>query len=287
MEMIHEFIRLTIRMPKTKIQKQWGWWRSTLWQQHQRQTRTSSRNEQDEEHCRHLLELLRSKLVAEDSKEVKAYQVPKIKDLEEALNQQENRYSFRSVTELIAKGIKFKPSETNRLADVAFTPHLFTGHLKLPQIIIDHTTKAKFLNLIALEMCLDDDNHKYEVTSYICFLDSLIDHSQDVMQLRKAGIIYNMLGNDEQVAKLFNEITTDLIVTNSDVYKIVKLGIERHYHTRWKSWIAKLIHDHFDSPWTIVAFTAAIAALLSSLAQTYYAYKSWSSKDQARLQGGE
>ncbi|MBA0860120.1 hypothetical protein Goshw_014218, partial [Gossypium schwendimanii] len=45
----------------------------------------------------------------------------------------------------------------------------------------------------------------------ICFLDSLIDEAEDVKDLRDAGILYNGLGSDEEVAKLFNKMNTDLV----------------------------------------------------------------------------
>ena len=56
-------------------------------------------------------------------------------------------------------------------------------------------------------MCLDFQNDS-AITSYISFLDSLIDEANDVKMLRKAGILYNCLGSDEEVARVFNEIGT-------------------------------------------------------------------------------
>ena len=63
------------------------------------------------------------------------------------------------------------------------------GFLRLPPIIVDDSTRPKFFNLIACEMC-PDFNNDYGVFSYISFLDSLIDEANDVKELRKAGILY-------------------------------------------------------------------------------------------------
>ena len=50
--------------------------------------------------------------------------------------------------------------------------------------------------------------------TYISFLDSLIDEAKDVKELSKAGILYNLLGSDQEVTQLFNEICTDLVPIN-------------------------------------------------------------------------
>jgi hypothetical protein len=90
------------------------------------------------------------------------------------------------------------------LSDISFTTLACLGYLFLPPIIVDDSTRPKFLNLIAYEMCLDFKND-FGVTSYISFLDSLFNEANDVKILRKAGVLYNCLGSDEEVAKLFNE----------------------------------------------------------------------------------
>ena len=85
------------------------------------------------------------------------------------------------------------------------------GYLWLPPLVVDDSTRPKFLNLIAYEMCLDLENN-FGVTSYVSFLDSLIDEPNDVKMLRKARILHNFLGSDEEEAQLFNEIGTDLVM---------------------------------------------------------------------------
>ena len=65
---------------------------------------------------------------------------------------------------------------------------------------MDDSTRPKFLNLIAYEMCLDFEND-FGVTSYMSLLDSLIDEANDVKMLRKAQILHNFLGSNEEVAK--------------------------------------------------------------------------------------
>ncbi|RVW31579.1 hypothetical protein CK203_117209 [Vitis vinifera] len=100
---------------------------------------------------------------------------------------------FGHIKVLKAAGIYSKLSRTSSLTNISFNSYFFYGHLKLPPIIIDSATKARFLNMVAYEMCAEvpDD---YGVASYICFLDNLIDHADDVKELRSKHILYNLLG---------------------------------------------------------------------------------------------
>jgi hypothetical protein len=117
------------------------------------------------------------------------------------------------------------------LSNISFTrQYVFLGYLSLPPIIVDDSTRPKFLNLIAYEMCLDFKND-FGVTSYISFLDSLIDEPNDVKKLRKARVLHNFLGSDEEVAQLFNEIGTDL-VPNPETYMEVKVKIQKFYDNK-------------------------------------------------------
>ncbi|KAE8098669.1 hypothetical protein FH972_016713 [Carpinus fangiana] len=88
--------------------------------------------------------------------------------------------------------------------------------------------------------------------------------------MRKAQVLHNFLGNDQEVADLFNEIGTDL-VPNIEAYKDVKFKIQRYYDKYWITWIAQFFHDHFSSPWTILAFLGVLLGLALIAAQTAYA----------------
>ena len=143
--------------------------------------------------------------------------------------------SFRHIKELKAAGIHLKRSRTSFLTDISFKSCFFCGYLKLPQIIIDDFTKPKFLNTVAYEMC-QDGPYDYAVTYYMCFLYDIIDHADDVKELRSKHILSNLLGSDEDVAQLFNEISNDLV--DPEAYKDVKDRIQEHYNKRMNTWIA-------------------------------------------------
>ena len=138
----------------------------------------------------------------------------------------------------------------------------------MSQKIVDDSTGPKFFKLIAYEMCPDFDND-FGITSYMSFLDSLIDVPKDVIDLRKAAILHNLLGNDEEVALVFNEIGTDL-VPNPVIYRKVRVQIQNYFEMKSMTWISQVIHTHFDSPWTVIAFLAAFFVLGLSVVQTVY-----------------
>ncbi|XP_041027978.1 UPF0481 protein At3g47200-like [Juglans microcarpa x Juglans regia] len=219
----------------------------------------------------HLLDLLRSSLLGLESGSENA---TKNGEIREAKNNVSDWQSYRNVQELKAAGIHVKRSKAKSLGGISFSRRLnfYPGFLWLPPLIVDDSTGPKLLNLIAYEMCLDFEND-FGITSYVSFLDSLIDEANDVKELRKAHVLFNLLGSDEEVAKLFNEIGTDL-VPDLDKYTNVKTQIQEYYEKTWVPWVAEFFHNHFSSPWTLLAFLGALFALALSATQTWYAVDS-------------
>ncbi|KAE9445182.1 hypothetical protein C3L33_22919, partial [Rhododendron williamsianum] len=149
-------------------------------------------------------------------------------------------YSRRSAKDFKTVGIHCKPSSSYQFTDIEFKSKFSYGILTLPKIIIDDTTKSMLLNLAAYEACPDNANDM-GVTSYICFMDSIIDQDEDVKELRP------------------------------HTYLQVKSGIEKHHRISWKSWIAEWHHSYFRSPWACIAVAAAILAITLSVVQTVLA----------------
>ncbi|XP_057964441.1 UPF0481 protein At3g47200-like [Malania oleifera] len=180
-------------------------------------------------------------------------------------------HSFRSVKDMKKVGVNFRPSKTGRFTDISFKQHLFAGCLELHPVIVDDYTKSILLNLVAYEACLGTDDD-LQITAYICFMDALIDHAEDVTELRSSGILFNLLGNDQKVADLFNEIAENLV--GNDFYRVVQHKIDHHQNSKIRVWMAEWLHDHFSSPWTVLAFIGAIVAIGLSITETYFAIKS-------------
>ncbi|TYH47072.1 hypothetical protein ES332_D11G386100v1 [Gossypium tomentosum] len=173
-------------------------------------------------------------------------------------------HTFRNVKELKKAGIWLKASKTSCLSDISFNHIFFVGKLRLPPITFDDST----MNLIAYEMCPDFKND-FTVTSYMDFLDSLIHEAEDVKELRGAGILYNRLGGDEEVAKLIKKMNTD-VVRSQTTYSEVEQQIYNHCKNMWIQCPAQAYHTCFRTRWTFFAFVGAIAALFVSSLQTHY-----------------
>ncbi|RYR40860.1 hypothetical protein HN51_026829 [Arachis hypogaea] len=60
---------------------------------------------------------------------------------------------------------------------------------------VDGSTAPFFLNLVAHEMWPNFRNN-FEISSFIVFMNSLIDQPEDVKELRLADVLINKLAND-------------------------------------------------------------------------------------------
>ncbi|GKV40797.1 hypothetical protein SLEP1_g48399 [Rubroshorea leprosula] len=257
---------------------------SLLQQQQQSQQRLQQQQQQpqqisifisDEEDPAHLLALLHRELIGVKSKSKKQQQVNKSDGfwgtLERACSKSQNRqYTFRGATELKGNGIFFKARHDNRtrgVTDIEFCDNSCMPTIELHPIVVDDSTIPKLLNLIAYEMCPDFRND-YGITTYVAFLDSLIDKGEDVKELRVAGVLHNGLGSDEAVARLFNQIS-DYLVPNPDLYSHLQRRIQVHCNSVWASDLAQLYHTYFRTPWSFLVFLGAIAGLLLTGLQTY------------------
>ncbi|XP_062168133.1 UPF0481 protein At3g47200-like [Alnus glutinosa] len=225
---------------------------------------------QEERDPTHLLDLLRTRLLGPLQSPGKTRKRPCRKIRQE---DSQDWQSYRNVQELKAVGIQLKRSGRNYLRNISFTRlfDFYPGYLWLPPITVDDSTGPQFMNLIAYEMCLDFHND-FGITSYVSFLDSLIDEASDVKDMRKAHVLRNCLGSDQEVADLFNDIGTDL-VPNSETYKDVKFQIQGYYEDNCMTWMAQFFHDRFSAPWTVLGFLGVLVGLALTVIQTWYAVR--------------
>ncbi|KAK4260117.1 hypothetical protein QN277_003274 [Acacia crassicarpa] len=169
------------------------------------------------------------------------------------------------VTELKEAGIKFRKRKTDRFWDINFK----NGILRMPRLLIHDGTKSLFSNLIAFEQShLDCSN---DITSYVIFMDNLINSPADVGYLHYCGIIEHWLGSDAEVAVLFNRLCQEVVFDiNNSYLSPLSVALNRYYDHRWNTWRASLKHNYFSNPWAIISFVAAVVLLLLTFAQTYY-----------------
>ncbi|KAM7530041.1 hypothetical protein LguiB_033451 [Lonicera macranthoides] len=172
--------------------------------------------------------------------------------------------SFRSVTEIKAKGIFTSKSQTH----INFKSRCLYGKLDIPPLVIGRATKSSLLNLIAYEMCPNNPND-FGVTSYVRFMKMLIQHSDDVKELCTNQILHNfMCKDDKEVVTMFK----DIIASPVNVYasQMVEQKIQKHYNSQARTLIVEVITKYLNRPWKVIALLTATVLLISSLAQTYF-----------------
>ncbi|XP_077219121.1 UPF0481 protein At3g47200-like [Tasmannia lanceolata] len=104
-----------------------------------------------------------------------------------------NQLMVHCVLALRSCGIKFRKGKSDKFMDIKFHKSI----LEIPPLVIHDSTKSIFLNLMAFEQCYPHCNN--HVTSYISFMDGLINCPKDVGYLRRQGIIDHGLGSEEDV----------------------------------------------------------------------------------------
>lgn len=193
--------------------------------------------------------------------------------------------TYKNVRDLKRAGIRVipNPSSGNSFLwdDINFTSKWFSGELRLPLSYYNEVTTYLFRNIIAYQMCTDV-RCEYEFCSYISFMDSLIDNAEDVKELTLSGVVQNLLGSDQDLANLFNELGEDLptkmysgfsrtdSLAFNKKYIFVKQQIEKHYTTKWRTWLAEAYNTYFNTPWAVIAFLAASLVLILTFIQTLF-----------------
>ncbi|KAA8546397.1 hypothetical protein F0562_002864 [Nyssa sinensis] len=123
------------------------------------------------------------------------------------------------LTELQEAGVSFKVVETSTRSDsLSFFDITFEcGQLKIPKFMVKDLTVIFFRNIIAYEQHSSDVKIRY-FTDYTFFMDKLINTGKDVNILRLRGIMENWLGDDGEVARMFNKMGDGRIIDVETYY---------------------------------------------------------------------
>ncbi|XAR60991.1 hypothetical protein NMG60_11034558 [Bertholletia excelsa] len=175
-----------------------------------------------------------------------------------------NSIIFHSATELYEAGIRFKKSNTPFLDDISFK----NGILRLPTFIVDDMTESTFLNLIAFERCHVGAGH--HITSFICFMDNIVEVGHDINHLCSAGVLKNATGSHKAAATLFNTMTKDLTMDPRGELSGVQAEVAKSCKKPWNKYRANLIQTYFRSPWALISVIAAILLFGLTIVQTIY-----------------
>uniref|UniRef100_A0A7N2L5K8 Uncharacterized protein n=2 Tax=Quercus lobata TaxID=97700 RepID=A0A7N2L5K8_QUELO len=242
-----------------------------------------ARDENKEPTARHLLECVYQEFTKAgdlDEKPHHCFNFCKTKPIK--AKEIEDKYfvsAFRSVGDLKAKGVHFKPTTSSialleekgksiSLRDVRFKSGFINAELKLPPLILSPSTITLYNNLVALEFCPPSDKD-LAIASYFFLLNTLIDSVDDVKELSYKCILLNNLGSDEEVGKMLKEINS-CGMHDFGIYRCVRRDIEEHCNSKIKTWLAEIIGKYFSNPWTALGFFTAVTVLALTILQAYY-----------------
>ncbi|KAG6519132.1 UPF0481 protein At3g47200-like [Zingiber officinale] len=188
--------------------------------------------------------------------------------------------SFPSAEMLQAMRIQF----TNKINCESFLDITFDASkrsMEIPQFLINDDNISLLRNLIAFEQQCRGVG--YYISTYVWFMDCLINTDRDVAVLRKHNIIVSRLRSDEEVAHIFNQLRrTDAPVVDFDNFYLAEVMINVKSHCRnrtnilcalWNfSWLKQ---NYFKNRWVTIGVTAAVFFNLLTLVQTVYAVLSY------------
>ncbi|CAN6248606.1 unnamed protein product [Urochloa humidicola] len=169
-----------------------------------------------------------------------------------------------SATELHQAGVRFRRSRTRSLHDIGF----HRGTLCIPELAVDDTTGHKLLSLMAFEQLHAAAAN--EVTAYVFFMDNVIKSAADARLLSAAGVLWNGLGSDKAVAKMFNRLASEAVLDRRSRLHDVHRAVNAYRATRWNQWRASLLQNHLGNPWAIVSLVVAFVLLVLTIVQTVY-----------------
>ncbi|XP_021859000.1 UPF0481 protein At3g47200-like isoform X3 [Spinacia oleracea] len=138
-------------------------------------------------------------------------------------------HMYRSVAELKEAGIKVRVLGNTQPLELRFEREV----LRMPSLLIDNHTASVFRNIVAYEQCHREC--KPDMTTYLFFLDKLINSAEDVGLLHYEGVIQHTLGSNKQVAKLVNNLCVEVEHDGQESYLCEVVERLNFYSDRWFS----------------------------------------------------
>ncbi|XP_055800570.1 UPF0481 protein At3g47200-like isoform X3 [Solanum dulcamara] len=173
-----------------------------------------------------------------------------------------------NATKLSEAGVRFaKVGYATNLFDIKFENGLMT----IPYFQVEDGTETLLQNLIAYEQQSSDVQPKY-FSDFATFMDYLIDSDADVTLLRQEGIIENWIGDDKEVASMFNKMRNKVRVYSNFYYNEEYINAVEHCEKPWNKMRAKVMHNFFNKAWAGASTVAAIIVFTLTIIQTILAF---------------
>lgn len=155
-------------------------------------------------------------------------------------------------------GIKFKKC-VGGIKDIYFEPKSATMYL--PSLIVNDSTELAFLNLMAFEL---QKRFKINyVANYMYLMKKLMVSEEDVLLLKREGVVSNYRGPDKEVAELFNNISKGIVIDSKDLMDGLQGQVMVHISSKSSRYRAALYKR-----WKTVGVGAATLLLVLTFLQT-------------------
>ncbi|XP_078149715.1 UPF0481 protein At3g47200-like [Carex rostrata] len=180
----------------------------------------------------HPLELYRMSLLHED--------LPPINEANGT-----HTYLIENAVELWENGVHFRCKDTGHvsLRDINFDSQ--TGTLELPVLPVHDGTECLLLNMVAYEQIHVGTGN--DITSYVMFMDALINTADDVELFKMKKIIIDSLASHKHVADLFNKLSKEAAHdAPNDMFNNVRYQLRNYYKKRRNKWRASLRRQYFQ-----------------------------------------
>ncbi|KAK1291344.1 UPF0481 protein [Acorus calamus] len=182
----------------------------------------------------------------------------------------ENQIPFFIVEALF--DLLLPPGDRGNVPLVDLATHLLNkmdqSEYYIPVLCIYEHTIPILRNLIAFEQCYPRTMD--HITYYAVFMERMVKTPSDVRVLQGEGILRIGKSNEEEMARLFGELCTQVFVNNGRSYlNELFYAVNKHCGSKWNKWRAVLARDYFKNPWAIISLAAAIFLIILTLVQTY------------------
>ncbi|KAD3336162.1 hypothetical protein E3N88_31681 [Mikania micrantha] len=177
-----------------------------------------------------------------------------------------------SAVDLDKAGVKFKPNRSPTWVlgmKMEFPCFLWSWckcTLRMPIFYVTDFTEVTLRNLLAYEELRQ--THDY-ITSYAFVINMLVNTQDDVAKLVDSEVLVNVMGSNEEVAKMINKICKELAVVNS-LYRQQWKTLDEYYNSYWPKHIGWMRRTYFSSPWNIIALIVGSIIFALTIVQAIF-----------------
>ncbi|KAH9289100.1 hypothetical protein KI387_033217 [Taxus chinensis] len=145
-----------------------------------------------------------------------------------------------------------------------------TSTLYLPEVTVTTQSESLMRNIIAMEVGSSSRYPSRPMTQFAKLMDELVDSEDDVSVLKKAGIIKNDMGSNQEAAQVFNSLTKVIVYsTGCKPIDDARMGLHKYTKRKYKILWSEFVTEYFSKPWLVAGSIAATLLLLMTMVQVF------------------